>query len=226
MSRCSIQLLFCCTEFRLPLLLLPLSCPPAVAADAARSEHSSADASLRAISDELRDLENFVAMDFGGADRALAPLYKKCASLVIRQYTYEVCFFDRATQREGHSSTSLGTWKAAPAAAADQQQTADASATASPSASDAIEMHFTDGQTCWNGPARSLSVRLQCGAAPADGSVAQLLSVEEPGKCVYAAVVSTPVACSREQLERARQRLDAQMAEATRPKGHHLKDEL
>jgi protein kinase C substrate 80K-H len=90
----------------------------------------------------------------------------------------------------------------------------------------AITMHFTDGQTCWNGPARSLSVRLQCGAAPADGNVAQLLSVEEPGKCVYAAVVATPVACSREQLERARQRLEAQMAEATRPKGHHLKDEL
>ena len=89
-----------------------------VAADAARSEHSAADASLRAIADELRDLESFVAMDFG-ADRALAPLYKKCVSLVIRQYTYEVCFFDRATQREGHSSTSLGTWKAP---SADQTQ--------------------------------------------------------------------------------------------------------
>jgi hypothetical protein len=45
-------------------------------------------------------------------------------------------------------------------------------------------MRFENGQSCWNGPQRSLTLTLQCG-----GGETQVLSVDEPGKCVYHAVV-------------------------------------
>lgn len=181
-----------------------VSTPP-VAADQARSEHSAADARLSTLNREITDIETYAGLDFG-PDRALAALHKKCVSLEVRQYTYEVCFFDKVTQKEGYSSTSLGVW----------------------TKSDDVhrEMRFENGQGCWNGPARSAQVSLSCGPPPADGAVARVLSVDEPSKCVYAIKVSTPAACLPELVEQTRKQMQDALAVDLRPKGHALKDEL
>ena len=51
------------------------------------------------------------------------------------------------------------------------------------------EMRFADGATCWNGPKRSITVRLECGVEE------ELTQVEEPSTCTYTAVLRTPTAC-------------------------------
>jgi hypothetical protein len=51
------------------------------------------------------------------------------------------------------------------------------------------------GLTCWNGPARSLTLTFECGAAD------RLLSMDEPEKCAYAARFATPAACEARHAE-------------------------
>lgn len=62
------------------------------------------------------------------------------ALLQVDKYTYSVCPFKDAFQKEGSSKTSLGTWAGL----------ADGSTV----------MKFTGGQGCWQGPARSMTVRV------------------------------------------------------------------
>ena len=57
----------------------------------------------------------------------------------IEKYTYEVCPFDRAEQKEGrHHGTSLGRWQGF--------------------LNNYTSMSFTEGDHCWQGPRRSLHV--------------------------------------------------------------------
>jgi protein kinase C substrate 80K-H len=48
---------------------------------------------------------------------------------------------------------------------------------------------FEDGQACWNGPSRSLELTFLC------GEKTEVVSVEEPNKCEYAAVMRIAAAC-------------------------------
>jgi hypothetical protein len=54
---------------------------------------------------------------------------------------------------------------------------------------DGAKMIFENGQKCWNGPARSATIDLQCGDEP------MLISMDEPSKCVYTGRFATPLAC-------------------------------
>lgn len=66
--------------------------------------------------------------------------YKKQSPILqVDKYTYSVCPFKDAFQKEGSSRTSLGTWAGL--------------------ADDSTVMKFTGGQACWQGPARSMTVR-------------------------------------------------------------------
>merc|ERR1712216_310055 len=53
---------------------------------------------------------------------------------------------------------------------------------------------FTGGATCWQGPARKITVTFEC------GTEADILDVSEPSRCVYAATVSHPGACFESDL--------------------------
>lgn len=92
----------------------------------------------------------------------------------------QVCLFGDATQKEGHSKVSLGKWMGG---------------------LHMSELVFEGGQSCWQGPKRSMRVKLQCGSAE------QLHSVEEPSRCEYAAVLSTPAACSTADLDASNVRI-------------------
>ena len=48
---------------------------------------------------------------------------------------------------------------------------------------------FGNGEACWEGPARSASVEMRCGAET------ELLAVDEDGKCRYVFLLRTPYAC-------------------------------
>ena len=60
---------------------------------------------------------------------------------MVDKYTYSVCPFKEAHQKEGHASTRLGAWAGWEA--------------------DGRVMAFTQGQVCWSGPARSIRVMPQ-----------------------------------------------------------------
>ncbi|KAG8052627.1 hypothetical protein GUJ93_ZPchr0001g29439 [Zizania palustris] len=62
-------------------------------------------------------------------------------------------------------------------------------------------MEFSNGDTCWNGPDRSLKVRLRCGLNN------ELNGVDEPSRCEYVAVLSTPALCIEEKLKELKQKL-------------------
>jgi len=56
-------------------------------------------------------------------------------------------------------------------------------------------MQFSSGDKCWNGPDRSLKVRLRCGLTN------DLTDVDEPSRCEYVAVLSTPALCVDDKLK-------------------------
>lgn len=64
----------------------------------------------------------------------------RCFTANVEKYVYEVCLFKNAAQKDGGLSTSLGSWQGF--------------------AEGYSALLFTHGQHCWNGPQRSLRVRL------------------------------------------------------------------
>mmetsp|Transcript_29147 Transcript_29147/g.46809 ORF Transcript_29147/g.46809 Transcript_29147/m.46809 type:complete len:497 (+) Transcript_29147:144-1634(+) len=132
---------------------------------------------LRDAEAEVRDLKKRLeATDKYPSNAALVALYEKCFEKTVRQYTYEVCLFKDSYQKEGSSRTRLGNFDAYDEATK--------------------KMSFKNGQTCWNGPARSLTVSLECGAETVLGSV------DEPSKCVYATTLKTPVVCDPDEAKK------------------------
>ena len=149
---------------------------------AARDAVSEAERDVERLSNSLGDLEKYLDGEFG-ADNVFLAVYKECVSLKVKQYDYEVCFFDKASQKEGGSTTRLGSFK--------KYNTEDQT------------MEFTGGQTCWNGPARSLKAKFSC------GEETKLLKIDEPNKCVYEADIETPLVCDIKEAEKLQAIVDA-----------------
>eukprot|EP00823_Brevimastigomonas_motovehiculus_P001249 TRINITY_DN1175_c0_g1_i2.p1 TRINITY_DN1175_c0_g1~~TRINITY_DN1175_c0_g1_i2.p1 ORF type:complete len:340 (-),score=118.38 TRINITY_DN1175_c0_g1_i2:132-1151(-) len=155
-------------------------------ANEARQELQRIEREKEEIEKELNKLNQEQTYDFG-KQMEYRSFLGNCYSFTQKQYTYSMCPYDKAEQKEGGSSTSLGKWKGWMANA------------------DAPTMEFTEGQKCWQGPARSLSTKLVC------GSKNEVLSVDEPSKCVYAMVFATPAACSPEHAMAIRMNVEAQL---------------
>ena len=49
---------------------------------------------------------------------------------------------------------------------------------------------WSNGAKCWNGPHRTMTATLVCGASE------RMLSVDEPSVCEYTSVVETPAVCT------------------------------
>ena len=125
------------------------------------------------------------------------------------EYTYEYCFFGRATQipNNGGAQISLGTF-----------------ANFNPRSDKAPEQDeywlqqiYARGQKCWNGPERSAIVDLQCGV---DNKV---LDVFEAEKCIYSIKVETPAVCFSQHQQQQQQQ---QQQEGQASEQYQVKDEL
>ena len=94
---------------------------------------------------EVTRLEGEASTDFG-PNAAFFPLKGQCFDLRFQQYTYTMCPFGAARQ----DSTTLGSFTG-------WGSLKDGSGV------DYSEMLFTGGSHCWNGPARSLKAKFECG---------------------------------------------------------------
>lgn len=114
------------------------------------------------------------------ADPALRALHGKCVKGTFTQYDFELCAFEHVQQYE-HGSViarlgSWGSWKLG---------------TARPNS----VMVYDGGDGCWNGPKRSVTVTLECGA------VDEIVSVDEPNRCAYDMLFKTPAVCEESAAE-------------------------
>jgi len=141
----------------------------------ARSEYDDTNRKLKEKERGIEEIENFFKFDFG-EDNILAS-FSDCLDVEIGKYTYEICAFDKVTQKEGSSSTDLGKFK-------ELKKLENG----------AFEMMFDNGRSCWKGPKRSTTVELICGAQEV------IERVEEPATCVYKMQLTTPTACSRTKV--------------------------
>jgi protein kinase C substrate 80K-H len=126
----------------------------------------------RAEDDEAR-IQAILDMDFG-SENEYAYMHSECYSVKKQQYDYVVCPFADATQKEGKRGTEIGVF--------DSWEVDEANGVR--------RMLFKNGQSCWNGPKRSITVSLRC------GGTTYLDRIDEPSMCVYTADLYSPAACT------------------------------
>ncbi|XP_060174075.1 glucosidase 2 subunit beta isoform X1 [Lycium barbarum] len=163
-------------------------------ADSIRKEYDEASAKLTKIESRLSSLKQKLKQDFG-PEKEFYSFHGQCFESKENKYTYKICPFKQATQVEGYSTTRLGNW----------DKFEDSYRT----------MQFTSGDHCWNGPDRSLKVKLRCGLKN------ELTDIDEPSRCEYLAFLSTPALCLEEKLKELQNKLE--MMNSEQPQGH---DEL
>ncbi|KOO23445.1 glucosidase 2 subunit beta [Chrysochromulina tobinii] len=153
-------------------------------AEALRTKHREAMDAIDDLERQMRELESKKTVDYGPNGR-FEPLSRECyTSALGGEWNYEICPFKNAAQKgQSGGSTTIGNWEGF----ADDYKT----------------LKFTNGQHCWNGPARSLTVSLECGAE------SEVLSVDEPEVCKYTMRFRTPAACTQAQADAAKTELDA-----------------
>mmetsp|Transcript_1190 Transcript_1190/g.1866 ORF Transcript_1190/g.1866 Transcript_1190/m.1866 type:complete len:480 (+) Transcript_1190:60-1499(+) len=138
------------------------------------AELEEAEVLLEEIREKIRGLEKSIKVKNEAAKRDFGPggvwwsLQDKCFSVKADGYTYEMCIYGKAKQ----DHTNLGTWAGFE------------------EGSGYTKALFTNGQKCWNGPMRTLTVHLKC------GSEERLDDVREPQTCEYQASFYTPAACT------------------------------
>lgn len=217
----------------------------------AKRAFREAEAAARDLSDKRARVEAKTRLDLG-PDAAFASLLGECASADVDKYTYNVCFFEGASQADrgsgsSGSTTLLGSWAGwgteLPEVAPLPETTDEKGEKVTESEQDALTramlatkegpdgalperfyrtMRFADGQQCWNGPPRSLTLSVRCGKAT------RLSRVTEPSRCEYEAELETPAACDAEAAREAARAAEGALAAArgVGAEGKDLRDEL
>jgi protein kinase C substrate 80K-H len=133
---------------------------------------------------KISDLWNEIGGKNGdgmGPNGELYSLANKCFEVEAGKYTYEVCVFGQAKQKEETGGgTGLGTFTKMDRDAETGQRI----------------LLWENGQKCWNGPHRSATVYLTCGP---DNKV---LSADEPDTCRYVLQMESYIACDDEYKQR------------------------
>lgn len=143
-------------------------------AEAARSEYEDARSKVKNIEESMEHLKENLETDFG-PNQEFASLKGKCFEYNDNEYIYKICPFDYCAQKGkgGGGETRLGKWENF------EEDGENVYA----------RMKYGGGQACWNGPARSMIVHLQCGLEE------KVVSVNEPAKCTYEMVFETSAVC-------------------------------
>ncbi len=116
-----------------------------------------------------------------GPNGELYSLANKCFDVEAGKYTYEVCVFGQAKQKEeSGGGTGLGKYTRMDRDEATGQRV----------------LYWENGQKCWNGPHRSATVYLTC------GSENKVLSADEPDTCRYVLQMESYIACDEEYKQR------------------------
>ncbi|KAK4441069.1 Glucosidase 2 subunit beta [Sesamum alatum] len=121
-----------------------------------RKEYDESSAKLSKIQSRISKLTKKLKQDFG-PEKEFYSFYGQCFEGKENKYVYKVCPYEKATQEEGYSTTRLGSW----------EKFEDSYRT----------MQFLNGDKCWNGPDRSLKVKLRCGLKN------EVTDVDEPSRC-------------------------------------------
>ncbi|KAL5968565.1 Glucosidase 2 subunit beta [Taenia solium] len=112
-----------------------------------------------------------------------------CLEVQDKEYIYSLCTFKEIRQRSRHRSsggTLLGLWSGWVSHPEDSVSwTREEKLAKLPY----DEMLYEGGEQCWNGPSRSVKVKVACGAEN------RLMSAEEPSRCTYKMRLETPAAC-------------------------------
>ncbi|KAL2003111.1 hypothetical protein VTN02DRAFT_4972 [Thermoascus thermophilus] len=151
----------------------------------ARNALTSAQSSLTSTRNSLKDHKTDLEKDYGPGS-IFRPLKGVCITKDSGEYTYEHCFLERTKQipKKGGASVSMGNFARISTVNVEE---VDSSGQIVPVQKTALE--YANGQTCWNGPARSTTVVLECGEEN------EILKVMEDEKCVYSMLVTTPAVC-------------------------------
>ena len=135
-------------------------------------DKASLEGKLASLSDKIGGRDDHDT--FKGELHALKDL---CYTVTEGKYDYEVCIFGKAVQKDkgaaSGSGTSLGNWKGM---------------SIDDDSGDRV-MKWINGQRCWNGPERSATVIVRCGAET------KLQSAEEPDTCSYVLEMESHIAC-------------------------------
>lgn len=150
-----------------------------------------------------------------------AALHDVCLETPKDQYRYRVCGFSKAAQVEGSSEVSLGTFNRCEDGCSSMFFTQVCPRVQASQSTVVLVVlrscrSTVQGQTCWQGPARSIQVKLQCGIKN------EIVSVEEPERCVYVAVMNSPAECTQSLIQSVRDELRQYGMEAPAD----IKDEL
>lgn len=159
-----------------------------------RKEYDDSSAKLSKVQSRISKLTKKLKHDFG-PEKEFYSFHGQCVEIKKNKYTYKICPFKKATQVEGHSTSHLGNW----------DKFEDSYRT----------MIFSNGDHCWNGPHRSMKVKVRCGLKN------EVTDVDEPSRCEYLAFLSTPAVCAEEKLKELEDRLKVLNSEL--PQAH---DEL
>ncbi|KAK4654354.1 hypothetical protein QC762_409650 [Podospora pseudocomata] len=150
------------------------------ARDSATNAHS---VKLGQLEEEQRELEK----DYG-PDDVFRALKGKCISGEAGEYDYELCWFDKTTQKskKGHGNTNMGNFVRIDKEFVDEEERLDGKGLGK---GQRLVLRYENGQGCWNGPNRRTDVYLGC--AETD----EVWRTVEAEKCVYRMEVGSPAAC-------------------------------
>lgn len=153
----------------------------------ARERLNSAKSDLTSKQNELKNHEEDLTKDYG-PDSIFRSLKGKCISTESGEYTYELCWMDRTTQKakKGGSNTGMGNYQRFDKVVVDEELPPDGRGLGE---GERFAMRYENGQHCWNGPSRSTLVVMAC--AEKD----EIWKVVEEEKCVYKMEVGTPAVC-------------------------------
>nr|POF03780.1 glucosidase 2 subunit beta [Quercus suber] len=153
----------------------------------ARNRLDTAKKDLEANNNDLKSANEDLSKNFG-PDDVFRALKGTCVERDSGEYTYEVCFLEKTTQKpkKGGGHTNMGNYVRLDKVTVDDELPASGKGLGS---GERWAMKFENGQHCWNGPSRSTTVVLACSEQN------EVWKIVEEEKCIYRVEVGTPAVC-------------------------------